>query len=179
MYKIVILYFNKTKFYILLYFRDEEEEEDNDEDEEDEEERDSGHSSEEDSVEVKFSSNRTVINETEPLEQFVSIGSSSSCEDNVIRIKHTQLEPKPTSYCTESPYQTPACIYKEYVTIKNKHESKKKVEFNVTDKIEELPVRENRGYVDNVIHQNVVSAELLFKKNNNKQNASFAITPKN
>ncbi|KAI5709939.1 hypothetical protein M8J75_004319 [Diaphorina citri] len=102
-----------------LLLLNEEKEEDDLYDEE-EEQNDSGHSSEEEEeIDVRVNSNRTVISDIEPLVQHVPISTSSSHEDNVIRIRHSDLTLGPVSYCTESPYQTPACIYREYLNKKN------------------------------------------------------------
>uniref|UniRef100_A0A8D8LH29 Unconventional prefoldin RPB5 interactor n=1 Tax=Cacopsylla melanoneura TaxID=428564 RepID=A0A8D8LH29_9HEMI len=122
-------------------FLDGENEDDDDDLEEEDEEKDSGHSSDEDTPDIRISSNRTVINEAEPLQQQVPLSNaSSSNEDNVIHITHSNIQPRPISYCSESPYQTPTCIYKEYLKIKQKTERNgKKVMFNVEEKSEQPP----------------------------------------
>jgi hypothetical protein len=103
-----------------IYSRLNEEKEEDDLYDEEEEQNDSGHSSEEEEeIDVRVNSNRTVISDIEPLVQHVPISTSSSHEDNVIRIRHSDLTLGPVSYCTESPYQTPACIYREYLNKKN------------------------------------------------------------
>ncbi|KAL1462549.1 hypothetical protein WDU94_014377 [Cyamophila willieti] len=135
------------------------EDEDEDDDlEEEEEEKDSGHSSDEDTLDVRISSDRTVINEAELLQQHIPWNNAStSNEDNVIHITHTNLQPRPISYCSESPYQTPACIYKEYLNIKQKTERNgKKVMFNVEEKSEQLPQTVNTSSMDNRIQHELV-----------------------
>lgn len=139
---------------------DEQEDEESEEENDEEAEIDSGHSSEEDEmIDLRVRSNRTIINECEPLIQHVPLSKSSTTnEDNVINIMHTDIEPKPVSYCTDSPYQTPTCIYKEYLTsVKKFDHIKKKVVFNLEKNTEKLPEKEN---VDNVIQHDLVLSNI-------------------